>query len=150
MLRTLILHINISQKLQTHVRKKNCSIKEPVTILFFQPKLICQYVWIHMNYFNFFLIFENHIYRKMFESHLQIVLIDYSETSWVWCIIFLWKHIEILWGLIFFSKRKQKILRMRKNLKKIGKIDKSIMDKKKLGYRFFCWIIFFSNFLITF
>ena len=31
----------------------------------------------------FFLIFENPVYRKMFDSYLWIVSIDYPETSWV-------------------------------------------------------------------
>ena len=33
------------------------------------------------NTYEFFSIFENPAYGKMFESYLQIVWIDYSETS---------------------------------------------------------------------
>ena len=39
---------------------------------------------------------ENPVYRKMFESYLRIVSIYYLDTSWMQCIVFLRKHIQIL------------------------------------------------------
>ena len=69
---------------------------------------------------NFFLIFENPVYRKMFESYLWIVSIDYPETSWVQCVVFLRKHIRIWWIDDFFK------LKNKKKLKKISKLEKNL------------------------
>ena len=70
----------------------------------------------------------------MFESNLRIVSIDYLETSWVKCVVFLWKYLQISWLLIVFSKLKKKTIR---ELEKIWKnsyvfeeIDKSILATK--------------------
>ena len=36
-----------------------------------------------MNFFRFFLIFENPVYGEIFMSYLRIDSIDYPDTSWV-------------------------------------------------------------------
>ena len=87
-------------------------------------------------FFIFFLIFENPVYPKMFKSYLQIVLFDYPETSWVYCVVFL-ENIQIAWLLMVFFKYKKKFRRLDNISYVFGQIDKSILTQEKLGYRFF-------------
>ena len=67
--------------------------------------------------------------------------------------IFLRKNIQISWLLAVFSKLK-KNCNIRKNSDKIhmhsDKLTNQFWSKKKLGFRFFCWKFFFSQFVNNF
>ena len=64
MLKTLLLHITY-RYLKIINKLLN---KKTGNVIYFQPKSICQFIRIHM---IFFLIFDNPVYRKMFESYLE-------------------------------------------------------------------------------
>ena len=72
----------------------------------------------------------------MFASYLRIVSIDYLENSWVKCVVFLRKHPNFM-TFDHLTKLKEKTSMVRKNLKKFGQIDKSILANKKVVTGFF-------------
>ena len=96
------------------MKKENCSTKTG-NVNFFSKNWfvnLSEYIWI---FSDFFLIFENPVYRSIFELYLRIVLIDYPETSWVWCVIFLRKRIQISWLDGFFNKKIENQKKSEKN-----------------------------------
>ena len=59
-----------------------------------------------MNFLRFFLVFENVVYRKMFQSYLRIVSTDYPETS-EWSAKSFCEDISKFRDLVVFSKLKK-------------------------------------------
>ena len=84
-LRTLILHINNSKKLLKIFFKMFNKKTGDVTFLAKIDLLI--FLECILIFSDFFLIFENPVYRQIFESYLRIGYPD--------CVIFLRKHIQI-------------------------------------------------------
>ena len=113
--------------------KKNILTKKTGNVTFYLAKIDLSIFLNNMNFSDAFLIFENFVYRKMFKSYLRIIWIDYPETSWVYCVVFSRKHVQISWLNRFF-KTKNKILKIRKKIWKnpydFGQIEKSILAKK--------------------
>ena len=62
--RTLILHNNNAEKLLNIGKQKICVINNQVTYLFFHVKWIYWLFRIHINFFNFFYVFQNNVFQK--------------------------------------------------------------------------------------
>ena len=92
-LKTLILHINNSKVINKLANKKFFN-KKTDNLNFFQPKLICQFVRIHMNYCRFFsnfwkpclvtnvwVVFANR-FDRLSRNFLSVIAVFFAKTSY--------------------------------------------------------------------
>ena len=136
-LRTLILHNNNSRKLLTNKWKKKLFNKKTGNVTLFQPKLICQFFRIHMNFFRFF----SNFWKPRLSKNVGVVFANFFNRFSriflsVMCSLFA-KTCPNFVTFDRFFKTKKKSQRFEKNLKKIICIRKNWQINfglKKLGF----------------